>query len=138
MPTITEYAKVEGGVVTSIIVAGQSAIDAREDGPWTLTPYNGSTGKVGIGYQCDGGLFLASIRSSLTLAETDPLNLSIRAVASVAITYQWKKDNADMLGKTDSTLTIASVSLGDAGSYTCLVTSGDDSAESTTCTVTVS
>jgi len=59
--TITEYAKVAAGVVTSMIIADQTHVDARSDGPWILTPYDGSTGKVGIGYTYDGTTFAAPV-----------------------------------------------------------------------------
>ena len=53
----TEYAKVVSGIVVSVIVADQAHVDVRNDGPWILTPYDGSTGKVGIGYTHDGSTF---------------------------------------------------------------------------------
>jgi hypothetical protein len=37
------------------------------------------------------------------------------------LTYQWQKDGADLLGKTDGSLTINSLALTDQGSYQCLV-----------------
>ena len=61
MPIITEYAKVEAGVVVNMIVADQAHVDTRDDGPWILTPYDGSTGKVGLGYTYDGTNFEAPV-----------------------------------------------------------------------------
>ena len=38
------------------------------------------------------------------------------------LSYQWKKDDVDVAGATNSTLTINSIELSDAGAYTCNVT----------------
>lgn len=56
---MTEYAKVVDGVVVNVIVADALHIATRADGPWILTPYNGSTGKVGMGCTYDGANFAA-------------------------------------------------------------------------------
>lgn len=46
---MTEYAKLdENGVVLQVIVA-DSLFVATLTGTWVLTPYNGTTGKVGVG-----------------------------------------------------------------------------------------
>lgn len=56
---MAEYAKVVDSLVVNVIVADQEHIDTRDDGPWVLTPYDGTTGKVGIGYSYDGINFTA-------------------------------------------------------------------------------
>jgi outer membrane protein OmpA-like peptidoglycan-associated protein len=54
----------------------------------------------------------------------DALTLSVTATrtGSGGLTYQWKKDGSALSGKTSATLSISSVTLGDAGSYTVDVT----------------
>ena len=54
--------------------------------------------------------------SSTTVGE--PLLLSVVASAAGTLTYQWKKDGTSVSGATSATLSIPSVALGDAGSYT--------------------
>lgn len=59
------------------------------------------------------------------LYETETLTLSITAVGSGPITYQWQKDGGDIGGETNSALTtIPSALATDSGSYTCAVTNG--------------
>ncbi|MEM7165312.1 MAG: immunoglobulin domain-containing protein, partial [Planctomycetota bacterium] len=48
----------------------------------------------------------------------DPATLSVMAVGTAPIAYQWSKDGTVIGGETASSLTISSVSSGDAGSYT--------------------
>jgi hypothetical protein len=58
MPITTEYALIENGVVTNVIVA-DAAFAASLAGTYVLTPFNLETGegKVGIGYIYDGETF---------------------------------------------------------------------------------
>ncbi|MEI9871407.1 immunoglobulin domain-containing protein [Enterobacter hormaechei] len=55
----------------------------------------------------------------------DALNLSVAATVSDGSTlaYQWQKNGSDISGATSATYTKASVIAGDAGSYTCQVSS---------------
>lgn len=130
---MAEYAKVEAGVVTMVIVAEQDHIDTRSDGPWVLTP-----AKVGIGYKGEGALFLAPLPSAISLAVGAPLSLAATVATGGTPTYQWKKDASDIVGETAATLEIATVAGGDAGSYTCVVDDGTDTATTSACVVTVS
>jgi sugar lactone lactonase YvrE/ribosomal protein L30E len=54
-----------------------------------------------------------------------------------APTYQWKKENVNISGATNSTFTIASVAAGDAGSYTIVATNSAGSATSNAAMLTV-
>ena len=75
-----------------------------------------------------------------TLTVGDALNLSVAANVSdgSTLTYQWKKGGTDISGATNATYTKASVVTGDAGSYSCQVTSSTaGSVTSSSATVTV-
>ncbi|KLG03039.1 hypothetical protein YA49_21730 [Enterobacter cloacae subsp. cloacae] len=75
-----------------------------------------------------------------TLTVGDALNLSVAANVSDSstLTYQWKKGGTDITGATNATYTKASVVTGDAGSYSCQVTSSTaGSVTSNSATVTV-
>ncbi len=62
----------------------------------------------------------------------------VEVVASgIGLTYQWKKGDVDIPGKTASSLWFAGASLEDAGSYTCVVSDGLSDITSTAATVTV-
>jgi hypothetical protein len=58
-------------------------------------------------------------------------------VVGMATSYQWQKNNAAINGATNAALTLNSVSLGDAGSYTCVLTGANGSIISSAATLTV-
>lgn len=64
-----------------------------------------------------------------TLTVGDALSLSVIAAApdSGTLSYVWKKDSQTISGETSAMLTIASVGLGDAGSYEVVVTNTHNS-----------
>jgi hypothetical protein len=64
------------------------------------------------------------------------LNLSVSATGSNR-TYQWRKDGTDIFGETMNVLTIASVTTGDVGLYTCLVTGSCNDLESNPASVQI-
>lgn len=75
-----------------------------------------------------------------TLTVGDALNLSVAANVSdgSTLTYQWKKGGTDISGAKNATYTKAGVVTGDAGSYSCQVTSSTaGSVSSSPATVTV-
>ncbi|RPI69090.1 MAG: hypothetical protein EHM43_02880 [Ignavibacteriae bacterium] len=61
--------------------------------------------------------------TSKIIEEKKPLTLTVMATGS-NLTYQWKKDGADIAGATTATYSIASVATSDAGKYRCIVTGG--------------
>ncbi|MDQ8205387.1 immunoglobulin domain-containing protein [Pelagicoccus sp. SDUM812003] len=69
--------------------------------------------------------------------EGDPVTLEVTAVAETAIAYQWYHDGQLIAGETSSQLSIAESSLGDAGSYHVVASTGSRSVESETATVQV-
>jgi hypothetical protein len=52
----------------------------------------------------------------------DPISLSVTAAGSTPITYQWRKNTANIPGATNDTFSIPAAALADAGSYDCVVT----------------
>ena len=59
---------------------------------------------------------------SLTRHVGQQAAFGVTATASPAPTYQWRKGGVDIDGATESTYTIDTVALGDAGTYDCVVT----------------
>jgi len=64
--------------------------------------------------------FIVTSPQSLTRAEGHPASLSVAAVGTAPLSYQWLKDGVDLSGQTNSTLSFVAA-LGDAGSYTVVV-----------------
>ena len=68
----------------------------------------------------------------------EDVDFTIAATGTAPITYQWKKDGADLPGETGTTLSLTSLTLADEGDYTCVATNAVGSDESTAATLTVS
>jgi hypothetical protein len=74
--------------------------------------------------------------SSKTVAAGEMVELSVIATGN-ELEYQWYHNDAELAGKTTSTLSIASASTSDAGSYYCNVTNDCGTVKSSVVTVTV-
>jgi hypothetical protein len=72
------------------------------------------------------------------VAPGDPVTFTVVAEGTGTLLYQWAKDGVDIADATDSTLSIESAELTDAGSYTVVVTDdvGSTTSEPATLTVT--
>ena len=75
--------------------------------------------------------------ASQTVDPGDSVMLSVAASGTAPLSYQWKKGSDTLTGETAATLTIASASEADEGSYTCLVTNPAGTVESAAATLTV-
>lgn len=72
-----------------------------------------------------------------TVAYGDPVALSVVADGTPPPTYQWYRNGTILAGKTAASLSIPSVTAGDAGSYTVVATNSAGSTESAAATVSV-
>lgn len=72
-----------------------------------------------------------------TVTETHTLYLSVSASGRPAPTYQWKKDNQDLAGKTSSTLQINNTTMNHAGNYKVVVTNSSGTVTSNSVAVTI-
>ncbi len=66
-----------------------------------------------------------------------PTSLQVKAAGSVPLTYQWRKNGADIPGATASVLSFPSLAAADAGSYTVRIQNNVSSITSDPATVTV-
>ncbi|MBD8033039.1 immunoglobulin domain-containing protein [Solibacillus sp. A46] len=62
---------------------------------------------------------------------------TVTATSDTSLSYQWKKDGADIVGATRASLTINNVQAGDAGIYAVVVTNAVGNATSNAATLTV-
>ncbi len=65
------------------------------------------------------------------------VTLSVTATSGDPVTYQWRKDGANLAGATAATLTLNAVQAAQAGSYTVVVSNSGGSVTSTAATVAV-
>ncbi|MCW5550792.1 MAG: immunoglobulin domain-containing protein [Verrucomicrobiae bacterium] len=94
--------------------------------------YNsGSSGK------CDLPPVIASHPADQTVTVGGQVTFSVTASGTLPMSYQWRRDSTDLEGATGSSLTLTSVQLADAGSYSVVVTNIAGSATSSNATLTV-
>jgi hypothetical protein len=72
-----------------------------------------------------------------TVNEGAALSLSATVTGTGPLSYQWRKDGADIEGATGASLEIGEVQLSDAGSYTVFITNAQGSTESGAAVLTV-
>ena len=77
------------------------------------------------------------LSESPTVAEGGSLTLSVKAVGLQPLAYQWSKGGVDISGATQSSLTLSSVALSDAGDYSVAVSNSLGAVDSETIKVTV-
>lgn len=128
---MSEYARVDAGVVTTVMVSDAQGI-ASQSGTWVIP-----TGKVGIGYKNSGALFVSNLPPTIKAFDGSLLVLGVSACSSAAITYQWKKGGVDIDGATSAMYSIPTAVAGDAGSYTCVVSSDGNEITSGPCVVSL-
>lgn len=143
--------------VTSIYATALTAYAIKTDGSvvsWgdnrfgqrniPILPGNQRWNTIGGGWEHVYGLALipsAPIITSQPLAVTNFWGATASFLVSVSSTlspsYQWRKNGVDIPGATTSTLSLASVSLTDAGSYSCLISNSVGSVVSNSANLTV-
>ncbi|HEU4391225.1 MAG TPA: pectinesterase family protein, partial [Blastocatellia bacterium] len=74
---------------------------------------------------------------SQTVTAGSNATFTVVASGTPPLTYQWKKNGADISGATAATLSLVNVQSADAGSYTVIVTNGAGSVTSNPATLTV-
>jgi len=75
--------------------------------------------------------------SSVTVTTGGSASFSVTATSPSPMTYQWKKDGADLSGATTATYSISTTSSSNAGNYTVFVTNFVGSVTSATAALTV-
>jgi len=74
---------------------------------------------------------------STTIAEYDPLTLTVAADGTPPLAYQWTKGGVDIVGETNNTLAVTSAAPSDSGTYAVRVTNNLGTTTSTDAVVTV-
>jgi hypothetical protein len=75
---------------------------------------------------------ITSDPSAQIICSGEDVSFSITATGDMPVTYQWKKDGADISGATSAQITITGATVADEGMYTCVATNLCKSIESST------
>jgi|GEM_PF-1216413 len=75
--------------------------------------------------------------NSLTVNEENSFSLHVQAGGDGSISYQWKKNNQDIVGANSATYSVANANLSDAGSYSVIVSNNGESLTSLHALITV-
>lgn len=119
-----------------------AAVGAGDVGTYAVVVSN-SAGSV----TSNGATLTVNAAASAPSITTQPSNqsatiggsvsFSVTASGTAPLSYQWRKDGASLPGATSSTYSIASVTSGDAGTYSVVVSNSAGSATSNDATLTV-
>ena len=137
-----------GGVSTLAGFAGLSGVvDGTGNAVRFTTPYGVAVDGAGNVYIADTGNHTirkgvtASALAGTVAIQTQPksqyvnvgtrVSLSVEATGTPTPTYQWRKNNLNVGGATNATLTFSSIQLSDEANYTVVVTSNNVSITST-------
>lgn len=81
---------------------------------------------------------ITSHPSDLTVSEGSPAIFSVSATGTPPLTYQWQRNNSNILGQTSASYTLQGTTLSDNGAtFRCLVTNARGFATSNSATLTV-
>jgi hypothetical protein len=84
-----------------------------------------------------GAPYFTAQPSDQTVSVGATATFTVAAGGTPVLTYQWQKGGTAINGATNATLTLASVTAADAGSYVCIATNASGSATSSMATLTV-
>jgi pectate lyase/pectin methylesterase-like acyl-CoA thioesterase len=96
-----------------------------------------STGVVALEIYEVGGLAISAQPQSQTVNVGAAATFTVTASGAAPITYQWRKNGADIPGATSATLTLPDAQPTDAGVYSVLVSNPSDEILSSSATLTV-
>ncbi|MEO5976790.1 MAG: PQQ-dependent sugar dehydrogenase [Chryseolinea sp.] len=81
--------------------------------------------------------YITNQPSNATVAQGQNVSLSVTALGSTPLTYQWNKNGSPVAGATGSSFTILNAKITDAGDYTVTIINGSGTVTSSTASLTV-
>ena len=126
-----------GGATGSTYTIASAVIGDAGSYDCVVTNACGSATSTAASLTVNSAASVSGNPSNQTVCAGSPAVFSVTAAGTAPITYQWRKNAANIGGATGSTYTIASAVVGDAGSYDCVVTNACGSATSTAASLTV-
>ena len=116
-----------------------TSIEATGGGEYKVTVSNaaGSVTSDTVTLSVESPPVMTELTESLSAVEGESVELSVTAVGTVPITYQWSKGGVALAGATVSTLSLANVVPSDAADYMVAVSNGAGRVESESITLKV-
>ncbi|HJO10356.1 MAG TPA: immunoglobulin domain-containing protein, partial [Verrucomicrobiota bacterium] len=112
-------------------------VSAAGDYKVTVTNAAGSVDSDVVALTVESPPSITQLTESMSLIEGDSVELSVTAVGTAPITYQWSKGGVALAGATGATLSLVGVAPSDADDYKVAVSNGAGRVESELITVTV-
>ncbi len=128
---------ISGAQSNSLILSSTTPADA---GSYDCVVSNacGSVASNAVALVVNAGPSFSQHPSVQNVCAGAPASFSVVASGAGTLSYQWRRDGADISGATASTYSIASASAANAGSYDCVVTGSCGSTTSNAASLTVS
>ena len=126
---------IEGATKSSLSLANVKAVNS---GKYKVTVSNaaGSETSDTVTLSVESPPVMTELTESLSAVEGESVELSVTAVGTEPITYQWSKGGVVLDGATESTLSLANVVPSDAADYMVAVSNGAGRVESESITLT--
>lgn len=96
-----------------------------------------NSGVYKITYTGSSAPVITNQPQSISVAQGNPATFSVTATGSAPLSYQWRKGVVNISGATSATYTIPSVTTGDAGTYSVVVSNSAGNVTSNDATLTV-
>ena len=127
---------VEGAEGSSLSLAN---VEATNSGEYHVVVSNhaGTETSDTVSLSVESPPVITGVSGSLSAVEGDTVELSVTAVGTAPLAYQWSKGGVALAGATGSTLSLANVAPSDADDYKVAVSNGAGRVESDSITVTV-
>jgi len=127
---------VEGASESSLSLAN---VEATDSGEYHVVASNhaGTETSDTVTLSVESPPVITEVSGSLSAVEGDTVELSVTAVGTAPLAYQWSKGGVALAGSTGSTLSLANVAPSDADDYKVAVSNGAGRVESDLITVTV-
>lgn len=129
----------EGDILTLSFQAGMgnNTISFLSSGGTVTADSEGNNTSGTITIEPCGAVGIQSQPADITTCDGGDATFSVAVSGTGPFSFQWRKDNANVVGATGSSLTLTNVSPDDTGSYDCLITNscGQVTSESATLAV---
>ena len=120
----------------SIINPGGTSLSTWSNGTFNLGAAGFGAVEVGLGFEPGiPAIYSQPLSGSYVLGTN--ASLSVLAVGTGTLNYQWRKNGSSLSGSTNATLTLTNLTLSDAGNYTVVVANSYGSSTSAVAVVSV-